>query len=190
MLTIKENVNNTITINKSTFITYLYQVDNINQINNYTLILKNKYKDATHHCYAYIIDNIQKCSDDKEPHQTAGKPMLDTLKKSNLNHILCITIRYFGGIKLGTGPLTRAYIKSVKEALEKTNIVNKKEAYLIEIETDIKNKNIEKIINPYIQKKIYSLKIKYILLTPLDFLNTLIQNNIEYKIIEKKFIID
>ena len=116
MFTIK-NVENTIIINKSKFITNIFSVDNLDEINTYLEQIKNKYKDATHHCYAYILDNTKRFNDDNEPSGTAGMPILDCLEKNNLNHILCIVTRYFGGIKLGAGGLVRAYSNSVSSAL-------------------------------------------------------------------------
>ena len=114
MLSVKNNTN-TIIIKNSRFICLLYQVNNIEEINKYLDEAKKTYKDATHYCYAYIIDNISKCSDDGEPSNTAGLPMLQVLKHNNLNNVLCIVIRYFGKILLGAGGLVRAYSKSVTE---------------------------------------------------------------------------
>ncbi len=124
MYTIKNNTDNTIIIKKSKFITKLYRINSISEINNIIEKLKIEYKDATHVCYAYIIDGIQKCDDNGEPSGTAGLPILNVLKHNNLNFILCVVIRYFGGIKLGAGGLVRAYASSVTEAL---NITIKKE---------------------------------------------------------------
>ena len=136
MYSINDNINNTYTIKKSKFITYLYRVNNINEVNNLINNLKNQYQDATHVCFGYIVDNMEKCSDDKEPSGTAGLPILNTLKAHNLNNVLAIVIRYFGGIKLGTGGLSRAYATSVKECLDKTSIIELIEGYLIELEFD------------------------------------------------------
>ncbi|HPE14429.1 MAG TPA: YigZ family protein [Bacilli bacterium] len=123
MLTIKNNCNNEIVIKKSKFITYLYKVNCIEEIKDILYETKKEFKDATHICYAYILDDIYKSNDDNEPSGTAGMPMLDTLLKNNLNKVLAITIRYFGGIKLGTGGLVRAYSKGAKECLKKTDII-------------------------------------------------------------------
>ena len=128
-------------IKKSKFITRLFYVTNIEQVNQYLEDIKKEYKDATHYCYAYIIDGIRKLSDDKEPSGTAGIPMMEILNKKNLNHILCVVIRYFGGIKLGAGGLVRAYSNSVKEALEHTETKELEVGYLIQIEADYKNEN-------------------------------------------------
>ena len=118
MYTIKNNVDNTIIIKKSKFITKLYKINNIDEVNNVLKNLKAEYKDATHICYAYIIDGIQKCDDNGEPSGTAGLPILNVLKKNDLNYLLCVVIRYFGGIKLGAGGLVRAYSNSITEILE------------------------------------------------------------------------
>lgn len=134
MYTIENNIENTITINKSKFITKLYRIENINDINIILNKLKNEYKDATHICYSYIIDSHEKCDDNGEPNGTAGLPMLNVLKKKNLTNILAVVIRYFGGIKLGAGRLRGAYSNSIVESLKKTNIEELTYGYLIELE--------------------------------------------------------
>ena len=75
--------------------------------------------------YAYIIDGNVRASDDDEPSKTARAPILNVLVQQHLNHILCVVIRYFGGIKLGAGGLTRAYSQAVADALKEANIVEK-----------------------------------------------------------------
>ncbi|MBR6072657.1 MAG: YigZ family protein [Acholeplasmatales bacterium] len=125
MLRINDTYENTIIINKSEFITHLYRVNTVDEVDNILSQVRKKYYDATHNCYAYIIgDNqdIQKASDDGEPQKTAGAPMLDVLKKKNMTNILAITTRYFGGILLGAGGLVRAYSESVAEALKLATI--------------------------------------------------------------------
>lgn len=135
MRKIKENISNTIIIEKSRFITNLFRVKNIEEIENIHKELKKKYYDATHNCYAYIINDgmIQKCSDDGEPSKTAGAPMLDVLKKQNLTDVFAVTTRYFGGVKLGAGGLTRAYSSSVSKALEMALLQEIKEQEIYEI---------------------------------------------------------
>ena len=108
---------NTIIIKNSRFICILRHIDDVSNVNKYLNDAKLKYKDATHYCYAYIINNISKCSDDGESSGTAGMPMLQVLKMNNLNNVLCIVIRYFGKILLGASGLVRAYTKSVTECL-------------------------------------------------------------------------
>ena len=125
MFRIQKEIENTIIIQKSEFITHLYRVESINDVNAILEATRKKYYDATHNCCAYIIgDNqdIQKCSDDGEPQKTAGAPMMDVLKKNNMTNILAIVTRYFGGILLGAGGLVRAYSSSVAEALSKAKL--------------------------------------------------------------------
>ena len=124
MLSISDNVVNEISIKKSRFITFLYRVDSITEINDYLSFLNQKYSDATHVCYAYILDNVKRFSDNGEPGGTAGMPILGVLENKNLNHVLCVVVRYFGGIKLGANGLVRAYSSSCSEAIMCSNIVN------------------------------------------------------------------
>ena len=119
MKTIMDNLYSELVINKSKFITNIIKVNNKDDIIKQLSIIKNKYSDATHNCYAYICDNLKKCNDDSEPSKTAGMPILTILEHENLNHVLCVVTRYFGGIKLGTGGLVRAYSNSVKKCLDK-----------------------------------------------------------------------
>ena len=123
MYTVKENIANEIIINKSRFITYVYKVNNKDEIDNILSLLRKEYKDATHHCYAYILGNLKKASDDGEPAHTAGMPILNVLENKELNNVLAVVIRYFGGIKLGAGGLVRAYSNSVAKALDNAVLV-------------------------------------------------------------------
>lgn len=117
MYQIKENITNEIIIKNSRFITVLIKFSDESLLNNYLEEIKIKYPKATHYCYSYITSTHQKSSDDGEPGGTAGIPMLSVLEKEKLINVLAITIRYFGGIKLGAGGLVRAYSKSIREAI-------------------------------------------------------------------------
>lgn len=132
-MTIENNCINELIINKSKFITYLYKINSKEDILKILTNLKQEYKDATHIVYAYILDNEVKYNDDNEPTGTSGFPILEVLKKNNLNHVICICIRYFGGIKLGAGGLIRAYSNSCSLAIKKTTIVALEEKYKIKI---------------------------------------------------------
>jgi uncharacterized YigZ family protein len=138
MKKIKDVIESTIIIDKSKFITLLYPVESMEEIENVLSATRKKYYDATHNCYAYIFDNgrIQKCSDDGEPSKTAGFPMLDVLKKNDLTDVLAITTRYFGGIKLGAGGLIRAYSSSVSTALKDVTFFETKKQAIYQIEID------------------------------------------------------
>ncbi|MFA5407982.1 MAG: YigZ family protein, partial [Bacilli bacterium] len=108
MKTIKETFKNELTIKNSKFIAILFPLSNEDKIDEIINNLKSQYKNATHYCYAYIIDNIKHSNDDGEPSGTAGQPILNVLEGNDLNNVLCVVIRYFGGIKLGAGGLIRA----------------------------------------------------------------------------------
>ena len=162
MKSIKEEVINEIIINKSKFITVLTNINDINKIKEKLEDIKKTYKDATHYCYAYIINNHEKCSDNGEPSGTAGMPILNVLKQNNLTNILCVIIRYFGGIKLGAGGLIRAYSTSASEALNKASITNLVNGYNITIEFPYDNlKQIDYLLKNIDIKKTYETSIKY-----------------------------
>ena len=134
MNTVIDNVNS-IVIRNSKFICLIYNVNNLLDIDKYLNNVKDVYSNATHYCYGYIMDNIKKESDDGEPGGTAGIPILQVLEKNNLNRVLCVVVRYFGGIKLGAGGLVRAYTKSVTECLD-GHIIELKMGYNITIYFD------------------------------------------------------
>ena len=162
MKSIQKKITNEIIINKSKFITILTNINDIDKIKEELENIKKTYKDATHYCFAYIINNHEKCSDNGEPSGTAGMPILNVLKQNNLTNILCVVIRYFGGIKLGAGGLIRAYSSSASEALNKANIVNLIKGYKIIIEFSYNNlKQIDYLLKNIQIKKDYSNNITY-----------------------------
>lgn len=109
-----------IVINKSRFIAYRYELESIDAVKVHLEELRKEHKKARHICYAYVYSRecvSEKCSDDGEPGGTAGYPILNVIKKKNLTNVLVAVVRYFGGIKLGAGGLTRAYTKSCASVL-------------------------------------------------------------------------
>lgn len=187
MYSIKENTNNEIIIKNSKFICYLYKVKDINEIEYYLNNIKNIEKDATHYCYAYIINDLKKSSDDGEPSGTAGFPILKVLENNNLFNILAIVIRYFGGIKLGAGGLVRAYTKSVTNTLSKDNIINLTPGYNITIEFNYNQiKEIDYLLKDItINKKEFNNTIIYNIDIPIQFLEIIKLNKINYTIIKE-----
>ena len=187
MKTIKENIENQIEIKNSKFITILIKISN-NNISSYLEQAKEKYPKATHYCYAYIYNDDKKSSDDGEPGGTAGMPMLNVLEKEELNNILAITIRYFGGIKLGAGGLVRAYTKSITETLKQTEYIELIEGYKIEIKFPYtEEKQINYILkNQEILTQTYQEQIIYQALIPKELEKKLI--NYQYQISEKIYI--
>lgn len=110
-------------IEKSRFIAAALHVDTVEQAVEFVNAKKKKYFDATHNCYAYIVGDKVKFSDDGEPQGTAGMPILDCIKNNNLDFVCVVVTRYFGGIKLGAGGLVRAYSGSCADALHACQVV-------------------------------------------------------------------
>ena len=125
--TISDNVSSELIEKKSKFIANAFQVKNKDEAENRINEISKEYFDAKHNCYAYIINDgkniIEKMSDNGEPSGTAGMPILNVLKKKNLQNVLVIVTRYFGGILLGTGGLTRAYSGVTTQCIDKANII-------------------------------------------------------------------
>ena len=153
MKIVDKEIINEIIIEKSRFITYLNRVDSIDEANEYLQNIKKKHYDATHHCFALIIDDIVRSNDNGEPSGTAGVPILDVLKKNDITNTICVVVRYFGGIKLGAGGLVRAYSSSCSEALKKANFITKKIFKRYSVIIDYKTYNsLINIIKDYIVK--------------------------------------
>lgn len=138
-ITIKENSYDEFVEKKSTFITHLIRVTSEEEAREFIQKMKKKHYDATHVCSCYIVgDNneITRANDDGEPSGTAGAPMLDVLVKNEIKNVCATVIRYFGGTKLGTGGLVRAYGGGVINALKNATLVERKDALEIRLELD------------------------------------------------------
>ena len=139
LITIKEDSYDEFVEKKSTFITHLVRVTSEEEAREFIQKMKKKHYDATHVCSCYVVgDNneITRASDDGEPSGTAGAPMLDVLVKNEIKNVCATVIRYFGGTKLGTGGLVRAYGGGVINALKNATLVERKDALEIRLELD------------------------------------------------------
>lgn len=103
---------------KSKFIGYFYEIDNVDEVNTIIEEIKKVNKKGKHFPYAYKLNTLVKKTDDKEPSGTCGTPILNVLERNNLDNHLIIIVRYFGGIKLGVGPLLRSYSKVANEVIK------------------------------------------------------------------------
>lgn len=126
---------------RSKFIANAYHINNKEEAENKINELKKKYYDAKHNCFAFSFldyndSTVEKCSDDGEPSGTAGAPILNVIKKNNLNNILIVVTRYFGGILLGTGGLTRVYSATASAAVENATIIKQEKGLEALIEID------------------------------------------------------
>lgn len=126
-------------INKSLFIAYVQRTTSEEEAQKFIAKIRKKHYDATHNCSAYVIganDQIQRSSDDGEPSGTAGRPILEVIKKNHLKDTTIVVTRYFGGIKLGAGGLIRAYGKSASLGIQATGIVKRELHSIISINID------------------------------------------------------
>jgi len=144
--TIKEEAWAEIVEKKSRFIANVFIIENKEQAEEKIKQVKKKYYDAKHNCFAFsVLENNQaivKMSDDGEPSGTAGEPILNIISKNNLQNILIVVTRYFGGILLGAGGLTRAYSNVSKLALNNTTIIEKEVG--AEVKVELKYSDSEK----------------------------------------------
>jgi uncharacterized YigZ family protein len=112
-------------ITGSRFIADVYPVITKDEIESYLEHIRKEFYDASHHCYAFRLGangEQVRAADDGEPSGTAGKPILMVLEGAKLTNVLCVVTRYFGGTKLGTGGLARAYADAAKLAIEDAEI--------------------------------------------------------------------
>lgn len=122
---------------KSKFITHMAHVESEEEATAFITEIREKYPDARHHCYAYILNeqNRVRYSDDGEPQKTAGLPILTVLEGADLKDVVAVVVRYFGGTLLGTGGLVRAYTRGPQDALAEATVLEMKELVRIEITT-------------------------------------------------------
>ncbi|MEE0942933.1 MULTISPECIES: YigZ family protein [unclassified Methanobrevibacter] len=139
MKTIKKAVQCEINVKKSQFICALFPTKTKKESKEIIQKLNEQYSDATHNCTAYITSDGEGFDDDGEPGGTAGKPMINVLRKNELHNITAVVTRYFGGIKLGAGGLVRAYSKSVMEAVGEAEIVEIEEYDVYQITFEYSN---------------------------------------------------
>ncbi|MBQ8535276.1 MAG: YigZ family protein [Bacilli bacterium] len=187
MRTIKNNVSNEIIIKNYRFICLFMKI-NSTDISDILDKIKEEYPKATHYCYAYVYNDIQRFSDDGEPGGTAGIPMLNVLLKEELSNVLCVVIRYFGGIKLGAGGLVRAYTKSVTECLKVTDLMELEEGYKLRLKFNYNDeKQIKYLLkDSNILNEKYDLDVEYTVLVNNNVFDTL--KNYNYEILEKTYI--
>ena len=120
---------------KSEFIGYAKRVESEEEAKEFVAEIKNKHKQARHNCWAYIVGEnmgIQRYSDDGEPQGTAGIPILEVMKKQGITDCAVVVTRYFGGILLGTGGLTRAYTQGASIAIKSAGVIEKVKGIIVE----------------------------------------------------------
>lgn len=151
---------------KSKFYSYIFNINNVQEANNILSAIRKYYKDARHVVYAYVLESEYYCSDDGEPSGTGGKAIFSLLERQKIINTLVVVVRYFGGILLGVGPLSRAYLKAVKLAEEKLEVVAYEQKVTLELiceynEEPILRNLIEKTKASIIKTE-YNEKVRYI----------------------------
>lgn len=159
MKTLKKMTESRQIIQRSTFIGYCYPVTSIEEVETILSELHLLHPKRAHLCYAYRIDDLHvHMEDDGEPKNTAGKPIYDVIINQDLKHVLCVVIRYFGGILLGAGPLTRAYRTTTVNTLMNAETVQfyKWNTYVIHMTYEQETIFIKRLgSNTFIIEKIY-----------------------------------
>ena len=108
---------------RSRFISQLWRVETEAEARAHLEVVRKQYYDARHHCWCYLLNGgAVRYSDDGEPQGTAGQPMLNVFQRQCVTNVCCVVTRYFGGILLGAGGLTRAYIRGAKDALDAAGV--------------------------------------------------------------------
>ena len=125
-----------IVIEKSRFIASAVRVDSVEEAVEFVNFKRKQYFDASHNCYAYVVGDRVKFSDDGEPQGTAGMPIYECIKNNGLDHLCVVVTRYFGGIKLGAGGLVRAYSGSCAEVLKQCEKLNMTDCTRAEVVID------------------------------------------------------
>ena len=111
---------------RSQFLGHVRRVETEDEARAFIAEMKKKHYDARHNCWCYIIrGGAERYSDDGEPQGTAGIPMLEVFRREEITNVVCVVTRYFGGILLGAGGLTRAYTKTAKMALDAAGIARR-----------------------------------------------------------------
>lgn len=132
-LTIEKSIESSMNINKSIFISEALEVMNHQEAMDFVMRIKERYPDANHHCWAYIIDSNVAFDDNGEPGGTAGSPILNVIKRNKLNNTIIVVTRYFGGKKLGVRGLIDAYRESAETAVEAGQIVDRRYGNIYEL---------------------------------------------------------
>ena len=143
-----------IVIEKSRFIAAAINVQSLEEALEFVNAKRKKYFDATHNCYAYVIGDKMKFSDDGEPQGTAGLPILDCIRNKGLDCVCVVVTRYFGGIKLGAGGLVRAYSGSCAEVLNSCEKLQMTDCTRLQVVVEYSQlKGLRRALQPYAKEE-------------------------------------
>lgn len=178
MVTILERREITLIRDRSSFIGILLHVKDVSEVKNYLQEIKKQYPKAKHYCYAYSIHGQKKCSDDGEPAKTAGRPLMNLLEKKEMDEILLVVVRYFGGVLLGASRLMSTYLETGVQVVESADLVNIAQVYVYRIELSYAQfdelKHLSKVKSFSLENVSYEDTIKVDVLAPEEMGETLV----------------
>ena len=179
MRTILERNEATVIRDRSSFIGIALHVTSKELVEQYLKEIRKQYPKAKHYCYAYIIGNEKKCSDDGEPAKTAGRPLMEVLEKKEMDEILLVVVRYFGGVLLGASRLLSTYIESGVAALNDVVTYRMVEKYVYHVEMSYNDfdhlKYLSKRLSFHLENIVYETKISCDVLINESDVSTLIE---------------
>lgn len=180
MVTILERREITLIRDRSSFIGILLHVKDVNEVKVYLSEIKKQYPKAKHYCYAYSIHGVKKCSDDGEPAKTAGRPLMNLLEKKEMDEVLLVVVRYFGGILLGASRLMSTYLEAGVQVVESAELLNIKQVYVYRMELTYSQfddlKRLAKMFSFSFENTSYGDTIMVDVLAPEELGETLVNN--------------
>ena len=180
MVTILERREITLIRDRSSFIGILLHVKDPSEVKNYLQEIRKQYPKAKHYFYAYSIHGQKKCSDDGEPAKTAGRPLLNLLEKKEMDEVLLVVVRYFGGILLGASRLMSTYLETGVQVVDSADLLNVHQVYVYRLELTYSQfdelKHLAKMDSFSLENVQYEDTIKVDVLAPEEVGNSLVTN--------------
>ena len=139
MNTVLERNEITLVRDRSSFIGVIIHATSVESIKQYLVEIRKQYPKAKHYCYAYIVGDQKKCSDDGEPAKTAGRPLLELLERREMDEVLLIVVRYFGGVLLGASRLMSTYLETGVNTLNSADLVTIEYKYVYRMNLSYKD---------------------------------------------------
>lgn len=173
MFTVLERNEITLVRDRSSFIAILLHVTSVESVKTNLDEIRKLYPKAKHYCYAYVIDDKKKCSDDGEPAKTAGRPLMELLEKKDMNEVLLVVVRYFGGVLLGASRLMSTYLEAGVNVVDSSDIVTIENKYIYNMDMTYKEfedlKHLSKKLQFSFENVTYEDRIKLDVLADVSF---------------------
>lgn len=180
MVTILERREITLIRDRSSFIGILLHVKDVSEVKNYLQEIKKQYPKAKHYCYAYHIHGMKKCSDDGEPAKTAGRPLMTLIEKKEMDEVLLVVVRYFGGVLLGASRLMSTYLETGVQVIESADLMTIQQVYIYRLNLSYSQfeelKYLAKVNSFSLENVLYEDTIKVDVLAPEEIGETLVNN--------------